>query len=92
MTLLTIGAALAKNVGMSVPDIMISSPERKWLEAVQFANETGEELARRVDWGQLQDTATLTGTGAAYRPSGALEKGGKRAAATGDYEAWKPDA
>ena len=65
MTLLTIGAALAKNVGMSVPDIMISSPERKWLEAVQFANETGEELARRVDWGQLQDTATLTGTGAA---------------------------
>ena len=65
MTLLTIGAALAKNVGMSLPDIMISSPERKWLEAVQFANETGEELARRVDWGQLQGTATLTGTGAA---------------------------
>lgn len=65
MTLLTIGAALAKNVGMSVPEIMVSSPERKWLEAVQFANETGEELARRVDWGQLQGTATLTGTGAA---------------------------
>jgi hypothetical protein len=65
MTLLSIGAALAKNVGMTVPDIMVSSPERQWLEAVQFANETGEELARRVDWGQLQESTTLTGTGAA---------------------------
>jgi NADH:ubiquinone oxidoreductase subunit len=34
----------------------------------------------------------LTGTGRAYRPSGALEAGGHRAAATGDYEAWSPDA
>lgn len=33
-----------------------------------------------------------TGTLAAYRPAGALERGGKRAAATGDYEAWAPDA
>lgn len=32
----------------------------------------------------------LTGTAAAYRPAGALEKGGRRAAATGDYEAWTP--
>ena len=36
--------------------------------------------------------ANLTGTTAAYRPAGALESGGKRAAATGDYEAWSPDA
>ncbi len=34
----------------------------------------------------------LTGTNAAYRPQGALEQGGKRARATGDYEAWSPDA
>ena len=33
-----------------------------------------------------------TGTGHAYRPQGALERGGKRARATGDYEAWSPDA
>lgn len=65
MTLLTIGAALAKNVGMNTPDIMVSSSERQWLEAVQFANEAGEELARRVDWGQLQESATLTGDGTA---------------------------
>jgi NADH:ubiquinone oxidoreductase subunit len=34
----------------------------------------------------------MTGTALAYRPPGALEKGGRRAAATGDYEAWVPEA
>jgi len=33
----------------------------------------------------------MTGTALAYRPPGALEKGGQRAAATGDYEAWAPE-
>jgi NADH:ubiquinone oxidoreductase subunit len=33
----------------------------------------------------------MTGTALAYRPAGALEKGGQRAAATGDYEAWVPE-
>jgi NADH:ubiquinone oxidoreductase subunit len=33
----------------------------------------------------------LTGTALAYRPQGALEKGGARASATGDYEAWTPE-
>ena len=31
-----------------------------------------------------------TGSDQAYRPQGSLERGGKRAAATGDYEAWTP--
>ncbi|TMJ12313.1 MAG: NADH:ubiquinone oxidoreductase subunit NDUFA12 [Alphaproteobacteria bacterium] len=31
-----------------------------------------------------------TGTPLAYRPPGALERGGQRAAASGDYEAWTP--
>ncbi|MFC4293496.1 NADH:ubiquinone oxidoreductase subunit NDUFA12 [Novosphingobium tardum] len=35
-------------------------------------------------------TPNATGTLNAYRPQGALERGGKRAAATGDYEAWTP--
>lgn len=35
--------------------------------------------------------ANPTGTPLAYRPAGAIEKGGKRARATGDYEAWTPD-
>lgn len=33
----------------------------------------------------------LTGTSTAYRPGGSLTRGGVRAAATGDYEAWKPE-
>ena len=36
-------------------------------------------------------TPNATGTASAYRPSGALEMGGKRARASGDYEAWSPD-
>ena len=41
---------------------------------------------------QADYTPNATGTAAAYRPAGALERGGRRAAATGDYEAWTPDA
>ncbi|MFO1260557.1 MAG: NADH:ubiquinone oxidoreductase subunit NDUFA12 [Sphingomonadaceae bacterium] len=37
-------------------------------------------------------TPNQTGTAQAYRPRGAIEQGGVRAAATGDYEAWTPDA
>ena len=34
----------------------------------------------------------LTGTPQAHMPAGALSKSGVRARATGDYEAWEPDA
>ncbi|MGN6500523.1 MAG: NADH:ubiquinone oxidoreductase subunit NDUFA12 [Tsuneonella sp.] len=37
-------------------------------------------------------TPNATGTASAYRPQGALERGGRRARAAGDYEAWSPDA
>ena len=37
-------------------------------------------------------TPNATGTPLAYRPQGALERGGQRARATGDYEAWSPDS
>lgn len=36
-------------------------------------------------------TPNATGTAQAYRPMGALERGGKRARADGDYEAWSPE-
>ncbi len=41
---------------------------------------------------EVDYTPNATGTAAAYRPQGALERGGHRARATGDYEAWTPDA
>jgi NADH:ubiquinone oxidoreductase subunit len=40
---------------------------------------------------EVDYTPNATGTGAAYRPQGALEMGGRRAGATGDYEAWSPE-
>lgn len=63
MTLLTIAQGLARNVGMQVPTSVVGSTMREWQECLQFANEVGEELSRRVDWGALQATATLTGDG-----------------------------
>lgn len=39
---------------------------------------------------EKEPTGNLTGTADAYRPAGALESGGVRAAATGDYEPWNP--
>jgi NADH:ubiquinone oxidoreductase subunit len=48
-----------------------------------------DNLPRRT-W-QIEPTPNLTGTNQAYRPSGALEAGGVRARATGDYEAWSPE-
>ncbi|MEO6152750.1 MAG: NADH:ubiquinone oxidoreductase subunit NDUFA12 [Croceibacterium sp.] len=41
---------------------------------------------------ETEHTPNVTGTAAAYRPQGTLERGGQRARATGDYEAWTPDA
>lgn len=63
MTLLTAAQALAKNVGMAIPDVVISSPLREWKEALRFANEVGEEMSRRVDWAELRASTTLTGDG-----------------------------
>ncbi len=36
-------------------------------------------------------TGNLTGSNQAYLPDGAIAKGGKRAAAAGDYRPWKPE-
>ena len=41
---------------------------------------------------EVEYTPNATGTVDAYRPAGALERGGKRAAASGDYEAWAPES
>ena len=35
--------------------------------------------------------ANITGTDDAFRPSGSLTRSGVRPAASGDYQAWKPD-
>ncbi|MEQ1510156.1 MAG: NADH:ubiquinone oxidoreductase subunit NDUFA12 [Sphingopyxis sp.] len=42
------------------------------------------------DW-QRASEGNLTGTSGAYAPSGALDRGGKRASASGDYQPWAPE-
>ena len=45
---------------------------------------------KRQSW-EKPHLPNLSGTLHAYRPQGSIAKGGERAAATGDYEAWKPE-
>jgi NADH:ubiquinone oxidoreductase subunit len=40
---------------------------------------------------EKQAVPNLSGTDDTYRPAGSLSRGGRRAAATGDYQAWTPD-
>ena len=49
-----------------------------------------EGAANAKPW-QKPHLPNLTGTTAAYRPAGHDYRGGKRAAATGDYEPWTPN-
>jgi NADH:ubiquinone oxidoreductase subunit len=45
---------------------------------------------KRQTW-ELPHQPNLTGTVRAYRPKGSLARGGVRATAAADYQAWKPD-
>lgn len=49
-----------------------------------------EDDAKRFAW-QRDHAPNQTGTDEAYRPPGHTLEGGRRAAATGDYEAWSPE-
>jgi len=59
-----------------------------WLHGT-FDGLPDEVLPPTRTWQQAA-TGNLTGTAAATRPAGALEEGGVRPAATGDYQAWTP--
>lgn len=64
MTLLTVVQTVAKNIGVE-PPTSLSSPDADVVLVMQFVNETGDEVERRVDWGALRQSTTVTGTGAA---------------------------
>lgn len=64
MSLLTIVQSLAKDVGMEVPDSVFGNTNRETVEARDFANAAGQEIARRIDWQELRKTHSITGTGA----------------------------
>jgi NADH:ubiquinone oxidoreductase subunit len=45
----------------------------------------------KVKGWEAEHQPNLTGTPAAYRPEGSLQKSGQRPPATGDYQPWKPE-
>ena len=59
-----------------------------WLHHT-FALPPTKDPPKRKPW-EAEHLPNLTGTPAAYHPEGSLSGDGKRAAATGDYEAWRP--
>ena len=60
-----------------------------WLRGT-IAEVPAKSLPQRRPFEQAPQP-NLTGTPGAYRPSGSLNSRGIRPAATGDYEAWKPE-
>jgi NADH:ubiquinone oxidoreductase subunit len=60
-----------------------------WLHHT-FDERPTEAPLRRRSW-EKDHVPNLTGTPFAYKPKGSIARGGERAAATGDYQAWKPE-
>jgi NADH:ubiquinone oxidoreductase subunit len=61
-----------------------------WLHHQTDAVPTSDGTSFRKPW-QIGWRPNLTGTELAYRPPGHELSGGKRAKATGDYQAWRPE-
>lgn len=73
------------------PDASKVPPEwHGWLHHQTNVVPSVEGASYRQSW-QLGPVANTTGTVDAYLPEGHLLKSGQRPAATGDYEAWKPE-
>lgn len=62
MNLLDIARALATNIGEEMPETTQDDTPFSRL-AVQFINDTGRDLIRRVDWHTLNRSHVLTGNG-----------------------------
>jgi NADH:ubiquinone oxidoreductase subunit len=59
-----------------------------WLHGTHDA--LPDELPSSREW-QQPALPNVTGTAQAHQPAGALNRGARRARATGDYQAWTPD-
>ena len=62
----------------------------EWHAWLHYTAEAPLDTDNDFEW-QKEHLPNLTGTRYAYRPPGHVLEGGKRDAATGDYEAWTPN-
>jgi NADH:ubiquinone oxidoreductase subunit len=67
----------------------VSADWHGWLHYTFDQPPTTVPLTRRR-W-EKSHLPNLSGTPFAYRPRGSLARGGERASATGDYQAWRPE-
>ena len=63
----------------------------EWDAWLRYTTDTPLPMSARRAW-QRPHRPNPTGTPASYRPPGHDYEGGHRARATGDYEAWTPEA
>jgi NADH:ubiquinone oxidoreductase subunit len=61
----------------------------EWHAWLHYTTDAPLPVQNRRPW-QRPHLANPTGTETSYRPAGHDYKGGRRAAASGDYEAWTP--
>ena len=84
------GTRVRRWVGYAgAPEASKVPPE--WHAWLHYTTDAPIKVAQRRPW-MKPHVANATGTPAGYRPPGHDYMGGRRAAATGDYEAWAPDA
>jgi NADH:ubiquinone oxidoreductase subunit len=69
------------------PEASLVPPE--WHAWLHFTTNEPIPMAARKPW-QQPHMPNMTGTAGSYRPPGHDYRGGNRAPATGDYEAWTP--
>ena len=70
-------------------EVEASSVPPEWHSWLHYTTDKPIQASARREWSKPH-IANQTGTPGSYRPPGHDYEGGKRAPATGDYEAWTP--
>ncbi len=71
-------------------EVEASKVPPEWHAWLHHSLATPPQPRQRYTW-EKPHLPNLTGTPLAYHPQGSVLRGGHRAAATGDYQAWTPD-
>jgi hypothetical protein len=65
MDVIELARAIAPSIATPAPSVIVGSNNPDAVKLLQLMNETGQEIARRADWGALEKTPTVSATGTA---------------------------
>jgi hypothetical protein len=65
MDVIELGRAIAPSIAIPAPPLVVGNNSPDAVKLLQLMNETGQEIARRADWGALEKTHTVSATGSA---------------------------